>query len=82
MASGRPSSKPESDSPSLSGSFPLRSHAVRVWTNGKTHLVMDARGLAIYAPGKPDPVLLNGIYSTEDLQRAVKEAVSALAINR
>jgi thiol:disulfide interchange protein len=37
---------------------------------------------AIYAPGKPEPVLLNGIYSTEDLQRAVKEAVSALAINR
>jgi hypothetical protein len=37
---------------------------------------------AIYAPGKPEPVLLNGIYSTEDLQRAIQEAVSALAINR
>jgi thiol:disulfide interchange protein len=30
---------------------------------------------AIYPPGKPDPVLLTGIYKAEDLRRAVQEAV-------
>jgi thiol:disulfide interchange protein len=30
---------------------------------------------AIYPPGKPEPVLLTGIYTADDLQRAVQEAV-------
>jgi suppressor for copper-sensitivity B len=30
---------------------------------------------AIFAPGRPEPILLNGIYSAEELQRAVQEAM-------
>jgi thiol:disulfide interchange protein DsbD len=38
---------------------------------------------AIYAPGKDEPVLLTGIYTTKELQRAVQQAMqSAVAVNK